>query len=898
MRYWSQDNTIFRSADVVTNMSQLRPAWPAEQTGGPPSAFAEPSTISLDYCDNDDCDSDDCGNDDCSTYKHQPLDAVSFRILRLLPADKLDDTLECEIQHVPLPKSGIQNISYMALSYVWGKDHTSSCKMIVQDGHIMIRPNLDSALRHLRRRNAIITLWVDALCIDQSNVQERNHQVQHMRQIYETAEETIVYLGPQDGGNTGLSAWNYLERNSSWVFNEKGEKDSDAPTKLNNLTAFRGDIHDICNDILPREWFRRLWVLQEFVVSKRVSLQCGNRRVPGDTLFRLILCEPRNIDIYGRWAHEDELVEPISHIWTTRVAFHIAKNQQQYLPSWCKDASETVTTNLLDTLVRTRSLIASDPRDKIFGLLGISSGFDWQSNDTIDYNVTTRELYTKFAHDFLRTKHGFRILSYREGKPIQMRINEVGRIFVGVLGRLQELKTELNRLLNMNPPPYRAYVLQEEEIELQRMVKAADHEAHSLLLEYATRDKPLQRWLRCILQHDHRTPMTVPNTDDGSNDFRTPSWVPTWRHRSSNIHEDRPIIEVLHSKGAIPTRYRPSGVEAFLLKPEDKFQDILRVHGKVIGVISTSISPCEFSSSQEGRFMGHRTEMQRNSQSGKLTLEANILSNLADMLDENAILEVDPKGSNKHMFQPVGVRNLTGLREFSPFCFIDQFRRKISIHSDLGLTFKNYFNCNSGPSLTGSIEHQLLEHISDLFPQSMSESSSRSRQAETRKSKRHIFQNRVIGLYRPSPLNGREVHIPPSYSDELRQSTGISDDSELLETDRRQSEEGGKGSEDTGHEQVLEWTPGSPRGLALLPLEAQFGDLIVYFPSAQVPFLVRRLENASTEALDYQDSTAGLRFADDIEYHVQCELVGECWINDFPQIEQEMGKLDCLFHIS
>lgn len=890
MRYWSQDNTIFRSADVVTNMSQLRPAWPAGQRSGPPPAYAVPSTIDSAYYD----------NVVYSTYKHQPLDAVSFRILHLLPADKLDDTLKCDIQHVPLPKSGIQNVTYMALSYVWGEDLTSGCKVIVQDGHIMIRPNLDSALRHLRRRNAIVTLWVDALCIDQSNVQERNHQVQHMRQIYETAEETIVYLGPQDGGNTGMSAWNYLERNSSWALDENGEKDFNAPTRLDSLTAFRGDIHDICIDILPREWFYRLWVLQEFVVSKRVSLQCGNRRVPGDTLFRLILCEPRNVDVYGHWAREDQQIEPIRQIWTTRVAFHTARNQQQYLPSWREDASETVTTNLLDTLLRTKSLIASDPRDKIIGLLGISSGFDWQSNDTIDYSVTTRQLYTKFTHDFLRTKHGFRILSYRQGKPVQMRINEVRRVLVGVLDRLHEAKKEPNRLLNMGPPVTGAYSVPAEKLQLEDMVDAAEREARSLL-KHATSDKRLPQWLGDILKHDYYTLITLLNTDDGSNEIRTPSWVTTWRHRTSNIHEARPIIEVLHSTGTIPIRYGPSGVEAFLLTPENKYQDILRVHGKVIGVISTSISPCEFSYSQGKRFKDYQTEMQRNSQSGTVALEANILSKWADMLDENAILEVDPEGSNMHMFQPVVVRKPINREEFSTWAFVNQFRTTLVFRSELGFSFKNYFNRNSGQSLTGSIEHQIVENFPDLLLESTSASSSRFRQARNPTAKKHIFQNRAIGLYRPPPLNDCEgVHTLPSYSHESppQQSTGISDDSELLETDRGQSEERGKGSEGKGHEQGLEWTPGSPRGLAILPLEAQFGDLIVYFPGAQVPFLVRRLGNASTEGLHYQDSTAGLRFADDIEYHVQCELVGECWINDFPQIEQEMGKLDCLFHIS
>jgi hypothetical protein len=103
------------------------------------------------------------------------------------------------------------------------------------------------------------------------------------RRIYETADETIVYLNGSNKGNAWGCAWNYLERNSSWALNEEGEKDYQLPSRANDLTNFRGDLHDVYAEVLSKEWFTRVWVLQEFVVSKKVSFQSGGRRVHWET---------------------------------------------------------------------------------------------------------------------------------------------------------------------------------------------------------------------------------------------------------------------------------------------------------------------------------------------------------------------------------------------------------------------------------------------------------------------------------------------------------------------------------------------------------------------------------------------------------------------------------------
>jgi len=105
-----------------------------------------------------------------------------------------------------------------------------------------------------------------------------------MCDIFLSARETIVYLGDADGGNTGLSAWNFLESRSTWALNDYGHIDFDRPATMREALDFKGDISDVEIDVLPRPWFRRVWVFQEVVVSREVSVQCS----PPHTVGRLL----------------------------------------------------------------------------------------------------------------------------------------------------------------------------------------------------------------------------------------------------------------------------------------------------------------------------------------------------------------------------------------------------------------------------------------------------------------------------------------------------------------------------------------------------------------------------------------------------------------------------------
>ncbi|CZR57632.1 uncharacterized protein PAC_07521 [Phialocephala subalpina] len=126
---------------------------------------------------------------------YHDLHPREIRLLKLLKG-RWSDKICCQLHHVSLANRP----SYKALSYAWGSPRAT--RPIVVNGYQhAVTVNLESALRRLRRIDGDLTLWVDALCINQSNNPERTKQVNLMHDIFSSTEEVIVYLGevPQHG---------------------------------------------------------------------------------------------------------------------------------------------------------------------------------------------------------------------------------------------------------------------------------------------------------------------------------------------------------------------------------------------------------------------------------------------------------------------------------------------------------------------------------------------------------------------------------------------------------------------------------------------------------------------------------------------------------------------------
>ena len=139
---------------------------------------------------------------DMPKYKYKPLDNDNeFRTLVISGTRKIsgssDEVLQCRLTTHPLPSKS--PLRYDAISWNWGKyDEFKSIDIIGEDDQIhvlSVRPNLIKTLQGLRGKGETGRFWIDAVCIDQDNLHERDLQVQNMFEIYSSAASVCIWLG-------------------------------------------------------------------------------------------------------------------------------------------------------------------------------------------------------------------------------------------------------------------------------------------------------------------------------------------------------------------------------------------------------------------------------------------------------------------------------------------------------------------------------------------------------------------------------------------------------------------------------------------------------------------------------------------------------------------------------
>jgi hypothetical protein len=312
--------------------------------------------------------------DTAFTFPYQPLDASKseIRIINLKPGTA-SSPLQCALQHVPTANKS--RASYKALSYTWGAPEPT--KILLLDGiQIQVRENLWQALYHIRQQNATLQLWVDALCINQEDIPERNEQVSRMGTLYNQAEEVIVWLGPEkDGSDVAISFIRHSVTPRSRAL--ALDLSSDLPSSI--------ELRPIV-DLLSREYWRRVWIVQEVFRARKIMIYCGHEKLPWKDLakfFRQVRRLPDNNA--QQIATSSEEINTLSHNAATTLIDHRTARLQ----------------NLETLLMSYDGSFCCDPRDKVYALVGLAGKRltnrsaklveqDWL---TIDYTRSPRDLF-------------------------------------------------------------------------------------------------------------------------------------------------------------------------------------------------------------------------------------------------------------------------------------------------------------------------------------------------------------------------------------------------------------------------------------------------------------------------------------------------------------------------
>ncbi|KAI0384962.1 HET-domain-containing protein [Hypomontagnella monticulosa] len=293
------------------------------------------------------------------------------RILILEPAS-YGEGISCSLVNHPCagtsPEASTSGISdYEALSYTWGDP---SPKFVIQcNGQTLpIAHNLFFALQQLRHATTKRYLWIDAVCINQNDIAERNTQIQHMLSIYQNAARVLVWLGVES--ETSPLAMEAMRRL------DEHEVRKGVMYRVHELSCYEQlkKACDAISELLERPWFTRSWIRQELTVAKDVVVSCGQESVSWYIL-------KRSAARLGHFTHKlsKESKLPISAPESTRYNTAIS-----YLTrGWSYGQSVTGILGsirsiwyyhnggLLELLMTGRHFDATDPRDRVYSVLGL-----------------------------------------------------------------------------------------------------------------------------------------------------------------------------------------------------------------------------------------------------------------------------------------------------------------------------------------------------------------------------------------------------------------------------------------------------------------------------------------------------------------------------------------------
>jgi hypothetical protein len=277
---------------------------------------------------------------------------TEIRLLVLKPTF-MGQSLICNMYCTSLQNSP----NFIALSYAWGdadKTHT----IHVRGYTIPVTKNLHQALTQLRDPLENLVIWVDAICINQTNLQERNYQVKQMPKIYSAAQEVVAWLGEQTIGSDAAMELITLTPEALMKKLQRKERLS----VQNNL-----------RDLFSRPYWSRVWVVQELASANRTrracTLRCGAKSVALNQLRAFM-------GIILRQLKFSELKA------MTRPRCLISLSTQ--------DPSRS----FLDVLWESSSLLATDARDRIYGIRGISPKF-YRDNIEVNYTSNYEQLCRK-----------------------------------------------------------------------------------------------------------------------------------------------------------------------------------------------------------------------------------------------------------------------------------------------------------------------------------------------------------------------------------------------------------------------------------------------------------------------------------------------------------------------
>ncbi|KAL7916764.1 HET domain-containing protein [Trichoderma velutinum] len=350
---------------------------------------------------------------------------LEIRVLILHPGKK-GSPIECTLEHRHLGSSKVQ---FDALSYVWGSPAVTG-EITCNSRRRKVGRNLYDALERLRLPDEQRVLWVDALCINQADNKEKTQQVRLMGEIYSKARRVLIWLGNHEAVEAGvgqLASRPPGERHVDWtplkpVFTNvlfyQAQAfliwlgfESAVNIGVKNLEEPQSSRRFDWSSLMPAiqsPWFNRVWCIQELILASSPFIVTRDSMISWDEFAKAVLELRTQFDTYRMKTQyrDSQSIENFYFLHDMRQRHKKRRNQRH---------------NLLELLFLTRGFQATDPRDKLFALVGLAGDVlssDWEV--TPNYDLSVAEVYHRFALWHLTRKRQFEIFSFGRGQGLPL----------------------------------------------------------------------------------------------------------------------------------------------------------------------------------------------------------------------------------------------------------------------------------------------------------------------------------------------------------------------------------------------------------------------------------------------------------------------------------------------
>ncbi|KAF1974397.1 hypothetical protein BU23DRAFT_531979 [Bimuria novae-zelandiae CBS 107.79] len=361
------------------------------------------------------------------TFRYSPLSKErpgSVRLVKLQNLSTAND-IYCEIVCADMYQDDME---YICLSYCWGDGGRDRIIYIKEANgpnarhrSLAITENLYCALRSLQASETYSTrlMWIDMISINQNDLRERADQVALMKSIYDKAEDVVVWLGGSQSAQTArpIISWIYesllaktglkaasiagsegLKLNQEHLYLLKEFTTVDIPGS-SPIQAY-----ELLAQFFSLPWFRRVWVLQEASSHRTVTARIGEYTLPFEAII-----------IAALW--QSFLTR--SYTSLSDVELGHARSGQGYLPELWLNLLHTRKPRglpIIELVCRARDFQASDPRDKLFAMLGLANDV-YTSSGLLpyylqpDYTISKDAVYMRFAKGIIAQTGNLDILS-------------------------------------------------------------------------------------------------------------------------------------------------------------------------------------------------------------------------------------------------------------------------------------------------------------------------------------------------------------------------------------------------------------------------------------------------------------------------------------------------------